>query len=260
LTLSQGSGVEEDSGDASTNGASDGPGDDATTSGDGDGTTASGDGDGTTTSGDGDGTTSSGDGDGTTSSGDGDGDGTTSSGDGDGTTSSGDGDGTTSGDGDGTTSGDGDGTTSSGDGDGTATSGDGDGTTTFGGGSGTCATDNPRIPVSCGSSPTGSFIGNYGDVEELCGQSFQFQDQLFEFSPTADATVDLQYTMTPDQGNGMIFVMQGVCDSAACIGSSIDDNADWHDYTFSATAGTTYYILLEAPSAQPNFQLTVTCS
>jgi hypothetical protein len=105
----------------------------------------------------------------------------------------------------------------------------------------------------------GNFAGNYGDIQDLCGEVFQYQDQLFEFTAPEDGSVTVSYTASPDQPDMMIFVMEGWCYNGNCIGKSTDDG-DRHDYTFPVTQGVMYYIDLEAPSQQPSYTLTLTCN
>jgi hypothetical protein len=80
-----------------------------------------------------------------------------------------------------------------------------------------------------------------------------------QLTAPADGSVTVSYTATPDRPDMAIFVMEGSCYTGNCIGSSLDEG-ERHDITFAVTQGVTYYIDLEAPSQQPSYTLTLTCS
>lgn len=135
----------------------------------------------------------------------------------------------------------------------------GDEATTVGAGGFICEMGNTWQTLGCGGSYRDDFLGAFGDVQDVCGESFLFQDQIFVFDALVSESVTVQYTAMPDQPDMAIFVLEGICDTGACIGKSTDDDGDRHNFTFDVTAGTTYYIDLEAPSAQPQYTIWLSC-
>jgi cysteine-rich repeat protein len=121
-----------------------------------------------------------------------------------------------------------------------------------------CQKDNKHLPISCGESRSGSFSGAYGDVENLCGKPFKYQDQIFLFQATKGGKVTVTYTASPDQPDMGLFIMTGSCHSALCTADSSSDGKR-HDVSFDAVAGVTYFIDLEAPSQQPDYTLSLQC-
>ncbi len=122
-----------------------------------------------------------------------------------------------------------------------------------------CQSDNPHPTISCGQSRSGSFFGAYGDVENLCGKPFLYQDQIFVHTASADGTITVSYTASPDRPDMAIFVMEGSCHSKLCVADSTT-TGDRHSVTVPVKAGLTYYIDLEAPSNQPDYTLQLACN
>jgi cysteine-rich repeat protein len=121
-----------------------------------------------------------------------------------------------------------------------------------------CQSDNQHKPIACGETKSGSLFGAYGDVDEVCGKSFKYQDAVFVFAATTTGRVTVTYSADPDQTDIALFVMRGSCHGNLCVGDSTSEG-DRHDVSFDAVAGTTYYFDLEAPSEQPDYTLTVSC-
>jgi cysteine-rich repeat protein len=122
-----------------------------------------------------------------------------------------------------------------------------------------CQNDNTHYTITCGQTLNGDFFGTYGDIQNLCGKAFLYQDQIFIFTPLAGANVTVTYTASPDQPDMAMFVMDGSCHSALCFADSTS-NINPHNVTFQAKSGLTYYIDLEAPSQQPNYSITLQCN
>jgi cysteine-rich repeat protein len=121
-----------------------------------------------------------------------------------------------------------------------------------------CETDNARKPIACGGMVSGDFYGKYGDVNGQCGFDQPYsQDQVLVFAATADAHVTVKFTASPDQTDMAMFVLRGSCHAKLCSADS--RLGDRHTASFDAVAGTTYYVVIEAPSNQPSYTATLTC-
>ena len=120
-----------------------------------------------------------------------------------------------------------------------------------------CDMDNPRPTIICGQTLSGNMGGNWGDVQDICGKSFLYQDQLYIYTP--GVTGEVTVTHTGNRDDMAIFVMEGSCHAGLCIGDSTT-SGDPKSITFTARAGVIYYIDLEAPSAQPSYTITLTCN
>ena len=122
-----------------------------------------------------------------------------------------------------------------------------------------CAMDNPHPTMSCGEQKSGSFAGLFGDSENACGQSFPWQDQIYVLQWPDDGMVEVTYSVGgADPNDGAIFILAGSCHSELCVASSLDEG-DRHHVAFEASSALDYHIVLEAPSQQPSFTLSVNC-
>ncbi len=121
-----------------------------------------------------------------------------------------------------------------------------------------CDDKNGRPTIACGETKSDSIEGNYGDIDDVCGQSFAYQDQIFVFEAKNSERVTVTYTAMPDQKDMGLFVLAGACHGSLCIADA-GTEGDRHDVSFDAVAGTTYYLVLEAPSFQPDYTLKVSC-
>ncbi len=104
--------------------------------------------------------------------------------------------------------------------------------------------------------------GKFSDVKgALCGRSFPdySQDLLFVFTAPSSGTVTVQYTAPQGLKDTAVAVLRGSCHTGLCIALSPLPPDDWHQASFVAEAGVTYYIDLESASQQPNVTITLQC-
>ncbi|HHO53144.1 MAG TPA: hypothetical protein ENK18_20285 [Deltaproteobacteria bacterium] len=113
----------------------------------------------------------------------------------------------------------------------------------------TCSTDLIGVDSSAGT----DIIDYY-----TCGAPFHHvlqrsREMVYEFtaSTTGDVTVDLT-NMTTDHD---VYVLEDICDQSACIEGSTNESVSSDSVTFTAVAGTTYYIVVEAFGGTGTFDL-----
>jgi hypothetical protein len=116
------------------------------------------------------------------------------------------------------------------------------------------------IPIACGSTASGTTVNATVDnvTGGTCGTSITAPGVWYTFtSPgTGDATVSL----CGSSYDTKISVFSGTCGSLVCIGGNDDFCSLQSQLTFSATNGTTYYVLVHGFStATGSFTLSLTC-
>ncbi len=116
------------------------------------------------------------------------------------------------------------------------------------------------IPIACGSTASGTTVNATVDnvTGGTCGTSITAPGVWYTFtSPgTGNATVSL----CGSSFDTKISVFSGTCGSLVCIGGNDDSCGLQSQLTFSATNGTTYYVLVHGfSSSTGSFTLSLTC-
>jgi hypothetical protein len=113
------------------------------------------------------------------------------------------------------------------------------------------------IPIAC-STASGTTVGATFDNVGICGTSNTAPGVWYTFtSPgTGNATVSL----CGSSFDTKISVFSGTCGSLVCIGGNDDFCGLQSQFTFGATQGTTYYVLVHGYSSETGaFTLSLTC-
>ena len=114
------------------------------------------------------------------------------------------------------------------------------------------------LPIACGATVSGTTTGATFDNVGTCGTSNTAPGVWYSF--TSPANGDATVSLCGSSYDTKISVFSGSCASLTCVGGNDDFCSLQSQLTFSATAGTTYYVLVHGfSSATGAFSLSLTC-
>ena len=116
------------------------------------------------------------------------------------------------------------------------------------------------LPIACGATVNGTTVGATVDnvTGGTCGTGITAPGVWYSF--TSPANGDATVSLCGSSYDTKISVFSGSCASLTCVGGNDDFCSLQSQLTFSATAGTTYYVLVHGfSSATGAFSLSLTC-
>jgi len=111
--------------------------------------------------------------------------------------------------------------------------------------------------VACGGDAAGNLMSgpdDYGSIVCPSGtHAAAGADAVYEVTPTSSVTVNVTVDTSASLPGTAVYVLTDACDVSSCVADS-ETTA-----SFSATGGTTYYIVVDSPSGGGAYEFDVTC-
>jgi hypothetical protein len=122
----------------------------------------------------------------------------------------------------------------------------------------TCSHASPSYrSVTCGDDAAGNLMSapdEYGSIACPSGtHAAAGADEVYEVSRTGTGTVTVTVDTTASLPGTAVYVLTDACDVGSCVADGTTAAS------FSATGGTTYYIVVDSPSGGGAYEFDVTC-
>jgi len=118
--------------------------------------------------------------------------------------------------------------------------------------------------IACGASDWGDALGvsnSASNYSAQCGGAgYSYDDRIYSFVPASSGLVTVSLWISDWDDDFDLFILEGACNPALCI--DYGDNIGDDSVTFNATAGVTYYAVVEFYdwwSIWGDYQLQVSC-
>ncbi len=125
-------------------------------------------------------------------------------------------------------------------------------------GTDTCGHSSPSYrPLTCGGDAAGNLMSgpdDYGSIVCPSGtHAAAGADTVYELTPTSSVTVNLTLDTTASLPGTALYVLTDACDVSSCVANGTTTAS------FSATGGSTYYIVVDSPSGGGAYEFSVSC-